>query len=83
ACVAYYGAMCRVCGFSFEDVYGYLGVGFIHVHHTRPLSTIREEYRIDPIRDLVPVCPNCHAMLHRTDPPLEIDELRLRIAQQS
>jgi 5-methylcytosine-specific restriction protein A len=53
-----------------------LGAGFIQVHHTVPLSSIGTEYVIDPIRDLIPVCPNCHAMLHRKTPPFSIAELR-------
>ena len=50
---------------DFENMYGELGKGFIHVHHIVPISMIGKEYKIDPIKDLVPVCPNCHAMLHR------------------
>jgi predicted HNH restriction endonuclease len=50
------------------------------VHHLRPLSGIAEEYEIDPVEDLRPVCPNCHAMLHRKTPPYTIDELRLRLS---
>lgn len=76
ACIQHYGTICFICKFSFESVYGELGRGFIHVHHLVPLSSIGETYRIDPIKDLRPVCPNCHAMLHRRDPPISIDELR-------
>jgi hypothetical protein len=56
---------CLICGFNFEDAYGDIGKNFIHVHHLKPLSEIGEEYEVDPTRDLIPVCPNCHAMLHR------------------
>ena len=56
---------CEICGFNFEEVYGNIGKNFIHVHHIMPLSTIRKNYKINPAKDLVPVCPNCHAMLHR------------------
>lgn len=76
ACIHHYGCVCQVCKTNFAQRYGELGVGFIHVHHRVPLASIAREYRVDPIRDLVPVCPNCHAMLHRREPPLEIDELR-------
>lgn len=76
ACVAHYGATCRVCGFDFERTYGPVGRGFIHVHHLKRLAAIGEEYELDPIRDLRPVCPNCHAMIHRQEPPLKIKELR-------
>jgi 5-methylcytosine-specific restriction protein A len=76
ACIAYHGATCSICAFSFTQRYGPLGEGFVHVHHLKPISSLRSEYRIDPIEDLTPVCPNCHAMLHRTTPPLTPDELR-------
>jgi len=76
ACIEHYGASCVVCGFSFESTYGEFGRGFIHVHHLTPVSAIGKEYRVDPIADLRPVCPNCHAMLHRQDPPFTIEELR-------
>ncbi len=80
ACIDHYGGQCQVCGFDFGEIYGDLGNGFIHVHHVKPLSEIGEQYQVDPVRDLRPVCPNCHAMLHRVNPPLQIDELKLRIA---
>jgi 5-methylcytosine-specific restriction protein A len=64
-CIEYHGCYCNVCGFDFEKVYGELGRDFIHVHHVIPLSEINEKYVIDYKEDLVPVCPNCHAMLHR------------------
>ena len=75
-CIEHYGYQCSVCQCDFEEVYGEIGRGFIHVHHLRPLSGIAEEYEIDPVADLRPVCPNCHAMLHRRSPPYTIDELR-------
>lgn len=79
SCVAYYGTKCVVCGFDFEVVYGDLGAGFIHIHHLRELSKIGAEYQVDPIRDLRPVCANCHAMLHRRRPAYSIEEVRERV----
>lgn len=76
ACIKHYGYKCYICGFSFQQVYGDLGKDFIHIHHLRLLSTIREDYSIDPIQDLRPVCPNCHAMIHQTDPPMSVGELK-------
>ncbi len=76
ACIKHYGASCFVCGFSFELVYGQIGRGFIHVHHLVPVASIGKEYQINPIEDLRPVCPNCHAMLHRNEPPLTLNELQ-------
>jgi 5-methylcytosine-specific restriction protein A len=75
ACIDYYGVTCAVCGFDFELTYGTIGRGFIHVHHIKPLCARGSEYSIDPIEDLRPVCPNCHAMLHTSDPPFSIEEL--------
>lgn len=74
--IRYHGCVCKVCGIDFEAAYGSIGAGFIHVHHIVPLSTIGAEYIVDPKTDLVPVCPNCHAMIHRKSPPFLIDELR-------
>ena len=76
ACIKKRGTRCAVCQMSFAETYGEIGKGFIHIHHTKPLATIRGEYRVDPVKDLVPVCPNCHAMLHTSEPPLSIHELQ-------
>jgi 5-methylcytosine-specific restriction protein A len=76
-CLKYYGNyVCQICGFDFEKVYGNLGKGFIHVHHIKPIASIKQEYQINPLRDLIPVCPNCHAMLHRTKEGVSIDEIK-------
>jgi predicted HNH restriction endonuclease len=48
----------------------------MHVHHIRELASIGEEYEVDPIVDLRPVCPICHAMLHTKRPALPVEELR-------
>ena len=76
ACIREHGLRCKVCDFDFEERYGKPGKGFIHVHHTRPLHRMRANDHVDPSRDLVPVCPNCHAMLHRRDPPYDIEQLK-------
>lgn len=61
---------------NFEKKYGEIGSNFIHVHHDVEISTIGEEYEIDAINDLKPVCPNCHAMLHKRKPAYRIEELK-------
>lgn len=76
ACIAHHGTACAVCEFDFKKRYGSLGEGFIHVHHLNPLAATRGAHALDPIRDMRPVCPNCHAMLHRKKPLISIDELR-------
>jgi hypothetical protein len=75
-CIEIYGLNCAVCGFNFEEKYGKLGKNFIHIHHLNPLSEIREKYIVDPEKDLRPVCPNCHAMLHKKKETLSIEELK-------
>jgi len=76
-CLKHWKPICSVCDFDFENKYGELGKGFIHVHHLVPVSEIGKSYQINPIKDLRPVCPNCHSMLHRTNPPLSIEELKI------
>ena len=75
-CIDYYGTKCFVCGFNFAEVYGEVADGFIHVHHLIPLSEVNAEYIVDPIVDLRPLCPNCHAVVHRKTPPLSIEQVR-------
>jgi len=75
-CIDHYGLNCGVCGFNFYATYGEIGKDFIHVHHLVPLHEIKDEYEIDPIKDLRPVCPNCHAMLHKRRPAYTIEELK-------
>jgi len=80
-CIDAHGLQCAVCNFHFELFYGKLGVGFIHVHHLKAIADIGEEYQLDPVADLRPVCPNCHAMLHRRkDKQLSIEELKAELA---
>lgn len=74
-CVEHYGPVCVVCGFDFEEIYGSAAAGIIHVHHLIPLADIGNEYEIDPISDLRPVCPNCHAVIHSKKEPYSIDDV--------
>jgi 5-methylcytosine-specific restriction protein A len=64
-CIEYNGHCCFVCNIDFEKIYGKIGKNFIHIHHIVPLNEIGEKYVVDYKKDLIPVCPNCHAMLHR------------------
>ncbi|WP_017221377.1 HNH endonuclease [Moritella dasanensis] len=63
-CIDHYGTSCIICGFNFKEVYGNEAEGFIHVHHIKPLHLINQEYTVNQIEDLRPVCPNCHAYIH-------------------
>jgi 5-methylcytosine-specific restriction protein A len=76
ACIEIHGIRCKVCDFDFATMYGPIGEGFIEVHHIEPVSGLGPGTIVDPAKDLAPVCPNCHAMLHRRKPPYGIDELR-------
>lgn len=75
-CLEEYGYKCCVCEFDFANFYGVIGVGFIHVHHLKPLSELKKNYKVDPIKDLRPVCANCHAMLHTKRSPHSIEQLK-------
>ncbi|MCY4133754.1 MAG: HNH endonuclease, partial [bacterium] len=78
-CIDIHGTRCKVCDIDFGEEYGEFADGYIHLHHIVPLAQAAKdgEYKVDPIDDLVPVCPNCHAMLHRhDDKPCTIETLR-------
>lgn len=75
-CIDHYGYSCAACGVNLEKVYGERGKNFIHVHHIIPIASIGKAYEIVPVSDLRPICPNCHAIIHRTDPPCSIEELQ-------
>jgi 5-methylcytosine-specific restriction protein A len=78
-CLEHHGYSCTVCSFNFEGFYGEMGKNYIHVHHLVPLSKIKGQYVVDPVNDLVPVCPNCHAMIHRTQPILDVGQLKTHL----
>jgi predicted HNH restriction endonuclease len=75
-CITHYGAVCVACGLSLADHYGPEVYGLIHVHHLTPLASVGKRAVIDPVRDLRPVCPNCHAVIHSTRPPRSIDQVK-------
>lgn len=80
ACIAVHGARCGICGFDFGVVYGPLAHGYIEIHHRTPVSRMGSSYRIDPVHDLIPLCANCHAAVHRVDPPMDPETLREMLA---
>ena len=75
-CLQRYGTSCAVCEKDMSEIYGPAAAGLIHVHHLTPLSEIKEDYRVNPNADLRPVCPNCHAVIHRRKPPYKIEEVK-------
>ncbi|MCZ8076019.1 MAG: HNH endonuclease [Paucibacter sp.] len=76
ACINHHGCKCNVCGFDFEAVFGELGKGYIHVHHRVEISTNSSEHQVNPVEDLIPLCPNCHAMAHQKRPPVPVENLK-------
>ena len=79
SCIEYHGSVCAICEFDFSREFGPDFQGFIHVHHVVPLSEIGQRYVVNPKVDLLPVCPNCHAVLHyggKVRTPEEVRELR-------
>jgi 5-methylcytosine-specific restriction protein A len=80
-CLEHYGATCYICGFSFGAVCGEEFGGVIHVHHLTELAQSGEEYTVNPLKDLRPVCPNCHAVIHRRKPAYSLEEVRALISR--
>lgn len=75
-CIEHFELNYQVCDFNFKDKFGDLGKDFIHVHHKIHIATIGNEYSVNPLTDLIPVCPNCHSMLHKRKPTYSISELK-------
>lgn len=72
-----HGVTCKACDFNFEKKYGSLGKDFIHVHHIKPISQFEKPKKINPETDLIPLCPNCHSMVHRfKSKTLSLEELK-------
>jgi hypothetical protein len=83
-CLQIHGYDCKACGLNFEQTYGEIGRNFIEVHHVKPISEKGGSYEIDPKEDLVPLCPNCHRMIHRGEgAPLSVEELKAELTNRS
>ena len=74
-CLTYHGYSCKACGLNLKDKYGDIARDFIHVHHLNPISE-SGIIKPDPIKDFVPLCPNCHAIAHLKNPPLTVEEIQ-------
>lgn len=78
-CLQRYGYVCQVCGMNFEERYGPIGKDFIEVHHLNPIAQTDGEHALDPENGLVPLCSNCHSMIHRGGKdrlPMKLDQLK-------
>lgn len=82
--IAIHGVTCKACGFNFEKTYGEYARKFVHIHHIEPVSEFEGEKIVDPETDLVPLCANCHAVVHRRkNKALSIDELMAMLKEVS
>lgn len=81
-CLAIHGTKCKICGFDFEEFYGDIGKAYIEVHHIEPISSFKKPKCVNPLTDLIPVCSNCHSMLHRKTPPFQPDEIKQKIVEE-
>lgn len=72
---------CQCCSFNFSDFYGEdIGKGFIEIHHTKPIFKYEDDDIENTLKravtNLIPVCSNCHRMIHRNwKKPIEIQTL--------
>lgn len=83
-CLEIHGMVCDVCRVDLSTVYGPEAEGLVHVHHLLPLAEVGDSYEVDPEKDLIPVCPNCHAVIHLDrHNPLTPSEVRKMIARAS
>ena len=79
-CIAHWGLRCSACSLLMSEKYGPRASDLIHVHHLDPLALADGQRAVDPIRDLRPVCPNCHAVMHLENPPLTVEQVRAMLA---
>ncbi|MEO8531093.1 MAG: HNH endonuclease, partial [Deltaproteobacteria bacterium] len=76
--------LCEGCKIEFGKIYGQRGEGFMHFHHKKPLAESDGRRQVSGRDDLVPLCPNCHAMVHRGEKLLTVEQLiALIVAQRS
>ncbi|TCZ74907.1 HNH endonuclease [Flaviaesturariibacter aridisoli] len=80
ACLALHKPYCAGCAVDFKKMYGSDIVDIIHVHHIKPLAGYSKKRVTDVAKDLVPLCPNCHAVVHSGKKLMAISELKKRLA---
>ena len=73
--IAIHGTRCQGCGMDFGERYGKVAKGFIEVHHIIPVSKMPAGYVVNPETDLIPLCSNCHSVVHRGEAPMAIEKL--------
>lgn len=81
-CISYYKSKnngkvkCEICGFDFGAIYGDEFSDKIVIHHIKEISLIGKKYKVNPVKDLLPICPNCHLIAHSKTPAYTPDEIR-------
>lgn len=75
-CIQYHGCKCAACNIVMSDLYGEIGDGFIEVHHLKPIHLFDDNHVVNPKEDLIPLCPNCHAMIHKLADAGNLEELK-------
>ncbi len=81
-CLERHGFNCKACAANMEELYGERGREYIHVHHVVRVADLTPEYELDLATDLMPVCPNCHAMIHRREPMLSIEDVAQLVSRR-
>lgn len=61
---------CNCCGFNFPNFYGEVyGKDCIEIHHKKPIFQYQgdtfEQLLDGALENLLPVCPNCHRIIHK------------------
>lgn len=79
ACIEYYGAICDLCGFDYGYTYGEAFENQIEVHNINSHDEVEVMENTDPIKDLIPVCHNCHGVIHSQNPPISVEKMRQMI----
>ena len=70
---------CCACSLEFSSHYGAIGKNYIEIHHLNPICEYDGEVRLDldeAIRELRPLCANCHRVVHLHNPILSIQAVQ-------
>lgn len=74
-----HGRACTACGFDFSATYGEWARDYVEIHHLEPVHLMDAPRVVNPVEELVPLCANCHRMVHRADPPISPSELKAKM----
>lgn len=75
-CIDYYGAICDICGFDFGYTYGEAFEQCIDVHNQNSVEGEEILPTTHPTEDLIPICHNCHHIIHSTVPAISVEKMR-------